>query len=125
ETLDKWAAEGHIPRTLAGAWRAGSAQDRALAARLGFDFSWGNTFGPRLALSPAFRSRVVAELPGGARHVLNDEGVIVLAKPGIVSIPSEIDHLLKGRQEWQRIFRPRLRYTGRRLATARVETGAR
>jgi hypothetical protein len=63
---------------------------------------------------------VVAELPDGSRHVLDGDGAILLEKTDIVSIPAEIDHLLKGRAEWERIFRPRLRYGDRRLARAEV-----
>jgi uroporphyrinogen decarboxylase len=125
ETLARWAAEGHISRVQARAWRDNGPHDRTISARLGFDFSWGSVFGPHLGLSPRFRRRVVAELSGGARHVLNEDGAVVLEKPGIVSISAEIDHVLKGRDEWMRIFRPRLRYSDRRLAAANVETGER
>jgi hypothetical protein len=125
ETLEKWAAEGHITRAQAAGWRDNNAIDRTISRRLGFDFGWGGVFGPHLGLQPGFRRRVVAELPGDGRHVLNQDGAIVLEKPGIVSIPSEIDHLLKGRQEWKRIFRPRLRYSDRRLARASVHTDGR
>ncbi len=120
ETLEKWAAEGHITRAQATGWRDGNAIDCAIGARLGFDYGWGGVFGPNLGLQPGFRRKVIAEFPDGSRHVLDRDGAIVLEKPDIVSIPSEIDHLLKGRAEWERIFRPRLRYSDRRLAGARV-----
>ncbi len=109
----------HHPGQAAG-WRHGNAIDRAIAARLGFDFGWGSVFGPFLDLRPGFRRRVIAAFPDGSRHVLNGDGAVVLEKPDIVSIPSEIDHLLKGRAEWERIFRPRLRYNRQRLDAAPV-----
>ena len=115
ETLEKWAAEGHITRSQAAGWHDGNAIDRAIGAQLGFDFGWGSAFGPNLGLHPPFRRRVVTRFPDGSRHVLNEDGAIVLEKPDVVSIPSEVDHLLKGRAEWERIFKPRLRYTSRRL----------
>ncbi len=124
-TLEKWAAEGHITAAQAAGWRDGSAFDREVSARLGFDFGWGGVFGPHLGLQPGFRRRVVDRFPDGSRHVFDQDGAIVLEKPGIVSIPTEIDHLLKGRREWERIFRPRLRYSDRRLARAEVHTDRR
>jgi hypothetical protein len=125
ETLEKWAAEGHMTVAQAAGWRDGNAIDREVRARLGFDFGWGGVFGPHLGLQPGFRRRAVARFPDGSRHVFDQDGAIVLEKPGIVSIPSEIDHLLKGRREWERIFRPRLRYSDRRLARAEVHTDRR
>lgn len=125
ETLEKWATEGHITVAQAAGCRDGNAIDRVLCARLGFDFGWGAAFGPNLRLQPGIRRRVVVEFPDGSRHVLNKDGAVVLEKPGIVSIPSEIDHLLKGRAEWERIFRPRLRYIESRLARAKVYTAHR
>lgn len=120
ETLEKWAAEGHLTRTQAASWRPANAVDRALATQLGFDFGWGDTFGPNTGLHPGFRRRVITTFPDGSQHVLDRDGAIVLQKPDIVSIPSEIDHLLKGRAEWEQIFLPRLRYSPQRLEHARV-----
>ena len=125
ETLEKWAAEGHISKTLAAEWSDNNHRDRALCQKLGFDFGWGGVFGPMLGLMPAFKRRVVAELPEGGRHVLDADGAIVLEKDDVVSIPAEIDHLLKGRPEWERLFRPRLRWSEERLARAKVYEGQR
>ena len=120
ETLEKWAAEGHITKAQAAGWYDNNAIDRVLCERLGFDFGWGGVFGPHMGLQPGFRRRVLAEFPDGSRHVLDDAGAIVLEKDDVVSIPAEIDHLLKGRAEWERIFRPRLRYSQRRLDGERI-----
>jgi hypothetical protein len=119
-TLEKWAAEGHISPTRAARWLDNNEVDRTLSGRLGFDFNWRAAFGPILELRPSFRRRVVASFPDGSRHVLDSNGAIVLEKPNIVSIPSEIDHLLKGRSEWESVFWPRIRYNERRLAEAYV-----
>jgi hypothetical protein len=123
ETLETWAAEGHISKTLAAEWYDNNHADRLLCRKLGFDFGWGGMFGPVLGLLPAFKRRVVAELPEGGRHVLDSDGAIVLEKDDVVSIPAEIDHLLKGRAEWERLYRPRLRWSEERLARARVNDG--
>lgn len=126
ETLAKWAAEGHLPRGLAAKWwYDDNYVDWAIATRLGFDFGWGGTFKPNLNLQPAFRERVVARLPDGSRHVLDENGAIVLEKDGIVSIPAEVDHLLKGRREWERLFQPRLRWSERRLSRTKVSSETR
>jgi hypothetical protein len=120
ETLEKWAAEGHITKAQAAGWYDNNHIDWLVSAKLGFDFGWGGVFGPRLGLLPAFRRRVIEAFPDGARHVLNADGAVVLEKPGVVSIPAEIDHLLKGRPEWEKVFRSRLRWDERRLKSAAV-----
>jgi uroporphyrinogen decarboxylase len=125
ETLAKWAAEGHISKRLATEWYDGNHADCVLCEKLGFDCGWGGVFGPHLGLMPAFRRRVVAVLPDGGRHALDADGVIVLEKDDVVSIPAEIDHLLKGRGEWERLFRSRARWRAERLARAKVHEGQR
>jgi uroporphyrinogen decarboxylase len=120
ETLEKWANQGHITLSQARGWRNNNRIDRELSGRLGFDFGWGGVFGPNLGLLPGFRRQVVARFPDGSVHVVNQDGAVVLEKPGVVSIPAEIDHLLKGRVEWERTFRRRLRYDERRLDNAEV-----
>ena len=44
------------------------------------------------------------------------EGVIALRKLGIVSIPAEVGHLLKGRDEWEEHYLPRLQFDEERVA---------
>ena len=100
ETLAKWAAEGHISEEEAQNWKDGNVVDALLSEKLGFDFNWYSTFGPRLRLYPSFTPEIVQELPNGTRHKLNAEGVIVQDIPGVTSIPSEIDHTLKDRASW-------------------------
>ncbi|MDD3243602.1 MAG: hypothetical protein PHD32_07770, partial [Eubacteriales bacterium] len=114
ETLEKWAGEGHIPAEYARAWADGNAVDDDLCRRLGFDFNWSNTFGFAASLYPRFERRVLSEDARGYRHVQDENGVVVLEKPGVVSIPAEIDHLLKDRASWEEHYKPRLQYcTGR------------
>jgi hypothetical protein len=125
ETLAKWAAEGHLSKRLVAEWYDNNHADWVLCEKLGFDFGWGGVFGPYLGLMPAFRRRVMAELPEGGRHVLDADGAIVLEKDDVVSIPAEIDHLLKGRPEWERLFRRRVRWSEERLARATVNEGQR
>jgi len=124
ETLAKWAAEGHLTAEQARSWSDGNATDLEISARLGFDFNWSSAFSWETGLWPPIERRVLEELPDGTRKVLNGDGAIVLEKPGIVSIPTEVDHLLKGRREWEEVFRPRLQFVAERVTHSRVQVGA-
>jgi len=116
ELLDKWAVEGHLTTDEAKAYRDGNQVDIALSIRLGFDFNWSQTFGWQTRLFPPIEKKVIEERPDGSRLVLNEDGGYVIEKTGIVSIPTEVDHLLKGRKEWQEFFKPRLQFDPRRFA---------
>jgi uroporphyrinogen decarboxylase len=107
ETLQKWAAEGHLTREEAGGWGDGNAVDAAIAAKLGFDFDWQTMFYMDSGVSPAFEMQVIAEFPDGRRHRRNRQGVTVVEQPGAGSIPAEVDHLLKDRASWDAHFRHR------------------
>jgi hypothetical protein len=120
ELLDKWAAEGHIKPEESKAWSDGNAVDAVLSARLGFDFNWSKTFGWQMRLFPPLKKRVIEERPDGTRLVLNEDGGYVIEKEGIVSIPTEVDHMLKGRKEWQEFFKPRLQFDNLRFTQTEV-----
>lgn len=123
ETLEKWAVEGHISAQEAEAWGDNNPTDAVISAKLGFDFNWSNAFGPQMRLSPPIETEVLEELPDGSRKVLDENGAIVLQKEGATGIPSEIDHLFKGRKEWEEIYKPRLQYFEERVTGAYVNTG--
>lgn len=108
ETLEKWAAEGHITLEEARGHEYGNAIDVMLNKRLGFDFGWNCSFFWNTRLEPIIEKRVIEQLPDGSRIVMNEDGVSILEKEGVVSIPTEIDHTLKGRKEWEEIYKPRL-----------------
>ena len=122
ETLHKWAAEGHVTVEEAVNWKDGNRADAAITQRLGFDFNWSHCFGPDTGLRPAIQEQVLEELPDGVRKVLNEDGAIVIKKEGVTSIPTEVDHLLKGRKEWEEFFLPRLQFCEERVTTASVKT---
>ena len=122
ETLEKWAREGHISLRAADRWRDGNYYDRLVGEKLGFDFNWYSTFGADVGLRPAIRKRTVEQMPDGSRHVLDRNGAIVVEKDGVVSIPAEIDHILKGREAWESVFKPRLQWRAERLHRAKVRT---
>jgi hypothetical protein len=114
ETPYKWAAQGHITREEAGDWDA-------VARKLGFDFEWSPRFGMVTGLFPPFEERVLEELPDGSRRVLNADGAVVIQKEGATGIPSEVDHILKGREAWEEHYLPRLRFSAERLAVGEEE----
>jgi hypothetical protein len=123
ETLHKWAAEGHLTAAEAEDWKDGNPTDAAIAKKLGFDFDWSNCFGPITRLLPEIEERILEELGDGARKVLNEDGAIVIEKDGASGIPTEVDHLLKGRKEWEELFLPRLQFSEERITGVRVNTG--
>jgi len=123
ETLDKWAAEGHITIEQAQGWSDGNPTDAAITAKLGLDFNWNHCFGPITGLHPPIEEKILEELPDGSRKVLDENGAIVIKKTGITSIPTEIDHLLKGRKEWEEIFLPKLEFLASRITGVPVNTG--
>jgi uroporphyrinogen decarboxylase len=93
----------------------GNSIDVALNKRLGFDFCWSNAFAWNTRLEPPVEKRTIEQRPDGSRVVVNEDGVSVIEKPGIVSIPTEVDHLLKGRKEWEAIYKPRLQFDLERI----------
>jgi uroporphyrinogen decarboxylase len=123
DTLHKWAAEGHLTIEEAENWKDGSPADAAITQKLGFDFNWANCFSPLTRLLPEIEEKVLEELPDGSRKVLNEDGAIVIKKEGITSIPTEVDHLLKGRKEWEEFFLPRLQFSEERITGTTVNTG--
>ena len=120
ETLGKWAAEGHLTEAEAQDWSDGNPTDAALSQRLGFDSNWSNAFHWKSRLEPPIEEQVLEERPDGSRIVLDGDGGLVVKKPGVVSIPTEVDHLLKGRKEWDEFFKPRLQFSPERIHTATV-----
>lgn len=110
ETLERWAAEGHVTTEEARGWGDGNPVDAIISRKLGFDTNYYACFHPNAWLRPAFESRLIRTLPDGSRHTLNGDGVIILSAPDATGIPAEIDHLFKGRREWEAHYRPRLQY---------------
>jgi len=123
ETLVKWAGEGHISQEEAAAWGDNNPTDAAISLKLGFDFNWSNTFSPQTRLDPPIESKVLEVMPDGTRKVLDGNGVVILQKDDATGIPTEIDHMFKGRKEWEEIYRHRLQYTEDRVTRAWVNTG--
>jgi len=123
ETLDLWASEKHIPEEIAKNWADGNYADFEISKIIGFDFNWYNVFKPILCLWPAFESKIIEELPDGTKKILNGEGVIILQRPGAGSIPADVDHLLKDRDSWEKLYLPKLQWSKERVLKAPVIAG--
>jgi hypothetical protein len=109
KTLIKWAKQGHITPEQAQGWGDGNQYDAEIGAKLGFDINWSHTWGLETRFSPPFETKILEELPDGTRKIVNADAVIVLQKDDATGIPTEIDHLFKGRDEWETHFLPRLK----------------
>lgn len=121
ETLEKWAEEGHITRDEANLWDDNKiAFNKIVSTRLGFDFDYHFFVGMNSIIQPPFESKVIEELPDGTRKMINADGAIVLNNPNATGIPAEVDHLLKGRKEWEELYLPRLQCTESRVNGAGV-----
>ncbi len=124
ETVDKWAAEGHISREAAESYKAdgdNSPGDLEIMAQLGFDFNWYNCAGGRTGLFPAFERKVLRVESDGSQIVQEASGHLARVKPGLESIPGELGTLLTGREAWEAEFLPRLRFAPERIPTAHLE----
>jgi uroporphyrinogen decarboxylase len=119
QTLEKWCERGHLSKDEIQDVTDGNEKERAISQKLGFDFNWFTVVrdGSDVlsSLFPVFEEEVLESSPDGSRHVSNTYGVVELVRPGAVSIPSEIDHLLKDRRSWEELFKPRLQYSEERF----------
>lgn len=120
ETLEKWAWEGHITPEEASSYATdgdNSEADRMVMKRLGFDFNWNSCIGANHGLIPAFDKIMLEEKPDGSRIMRDGNGLIVLEKPGIVSIPAEIGTSLTDRKAWEELYLPKLQWSADRVNT--------
>lgn len=106
QTIQKWRNEGHITEY---------DDNASTAKKLGFDFDWFNTYTPNTGLMPWFERQVLEEYPDGMQKVMNGDGAIILVKPGVHSIPAEVDHLLKDRKSWEKHYLHRLQFSEERI----------
>ncbi len=113
ETLQKWAAEGHITYDDSIGWNNWGEAPK----KQGFDFEWGGPcdFSLQTNLLPAFEWKLISKAEDGTMTLQNNEGVTVIQKSDAGSIPAEVDHLLKDRASWEEHYLPRLQYCPERL----------
>ncbi|HHT54461.1 MAG TPA: hypothetical protein GX011_06015 [Clostridiales bacterium] len=115
ELLYEWAAQGKITQEMAAKCRDSNAYDRELDRIIGWDFNWSHTYGPSRRLLPEFEHKVLEVLPDGTKRVQNGYGVIEKVRPGVVSIPAEDDYQLRDREAFERLYKPKMRFTPERV----------
>ena len=124
ETLGKWAAEGHITHEEAegyGYYLDNYEADRSIMKKLGFDFNWSCYFEFCSRLHPNFGHTVLEERPDGILLVRDPDGLIILQKPGITSIPAVIGTSMTGREAWEELYLPKLRWSLERINTKQLK----
>ncbi|MBO4770503.1 MAG: hypothetical protein J5563_06965 [Clostridia bacterium] len=117
ELLTEWADQGKISRNLAENVGDSNEYDNQLDEIIGWDFNWQNVFAANTGLMPAFESKVIEILPDGSRRVQNSLGCTERIKPGITSIPSEDDYLLKDRKAFEEFYLPKIKFSPERVNT--------
>ncbi|MBQ2957402.1 MAG: hypothetical protein IJE08_13175, partial [Clostridia bacterium] len=91
--------------------------------QLGFDFNWNSCLGGRNWMMPGFESKIIRVEENGAQIVQNGDGLLTRVMPGVVSIPSEIDTMMTGREAWDELYKPKFMDSEKRVnaeAMARV-----
>ena len=122
ELYDKWEAEGRIPCDAERKELGRGSGERMVAEKLGFDIGWGEAVGVSVGLRPEFQRQILQTFPDGSRHVRQSDGVTVFDHPGVLSIPSEVSHLLTDRASWEEHYLPKLQWSPERLNGAWVST---
>lgn len=115
ELLYEWAEQGKIPIEIAQNWYDGSPADEELDRRIGWDFNWSRTVGANNGLMPPFEHKVLEVLPDGTQRVQNGDGLIEKIRPGVTSIPSEDDYLLKDRAAFEELYKPKMQFDPSRI----------
>ena len=115
ELVQEWAAQGKIEQRIADTWADGNAADSELDQLIGWDFNWYRTVSANNSLYPCFEPRVLETLPDGTRRVQNHDGLIERIRPGVTSIPSEDDYLLKDREAFETLYRPKMQFCPERV----------
>ena len=127
ETLKKWVSEGHLKTTDISGFEDGSEVEQSVSGKLGFDCAFLNivndkTSGTGFYLYPPFPEELIEVRPDGAKLIRNALGVVTLHKDGINSIHPVSDSLLKDRESWEKLYKPRLTYTAERVDSVKLET---
>ncbi len=125
ETLQKWADEGHITQEEADGYAQlgdNSDADNRVMKRLGFDFNWNSCVGAYVGLLPAFPREVREERLDGSLVVRDSQGLIVLEKPGVVSIPAELGTSMTGRAVWEKEYLPKFQWSAERIDAALMKS---
>lgn len=115
ELLAEWAEQKKIPAELADRCYDGTEKEKELDKLIGWDFNWYTTVGSTNGLHPKFEQKVLEVLPDGTKRMQNGDGLIERVKPGAHSIPSEDDYLLKDREAFEALYKPKMQFSPDRI----------
>lgn len=115
ELVNEWAEQGHVSRELAANWADGNEADKELDKLLGWDFNYCCAIGPTNHLYPPFERKVLEKLPDGFLRAQNGDGLIERIREGVESIPAEDDYLLKDREAFETLYKPKMQYSDDRI----------
>ena len=115
ELLYEWAEQGKISKDIAEAWGDSGQANTELNKIIGWDFNWQTMVGASNGLRPKFETKVLEVFPDGTKRVQNGNGMIERIKPGISSIPSEDDYLLKDRDAFEQLYREKMQFSPERV----------
>ena len=115
ELLLEWAEQGKITKDLAIGNYDGSEKEIELDRIIGWDCNWSRPVGYNNGLFPPFEHKVLEVLPDGSQRVQSPDGLIERIKPGTVSIPSEDDYLLKDREAFETLYKPKMQFFPERI----------
>ena len=121
ETLEKWHSEGHITLEESLNYRDNNLEDKSIMKKLGFDFNWNPAYWSKTLLFPEFETKILEKLPDDKVKKLNYNGVIVIEKEGLVTMPHEVGHSLTDRKSWEELYLPKLQYSAERTDFAWYE----
>ena len=121
ELLKEWAEQGKIPKDLALTNIDGSPEHKELDKLIGWDFNWNTIVGAKNGLRPCFEPKVLETYADGTQRIQNSMGLIEKVKPGVSSIPAEDDYLLKDRDAFETLFKPKMQFAPDRVDTAFFE----
>ena len=118
ELLIEWAEQGYFSVEFAKERiRCGDASeiDGELDKMLGWDDCWSKGYGCQNSLFPMFERKILETLPDGTQRVQSGWGLIERIKPGIDSIPSEDDYILKDRKAFEELYKPKMQFSADRV----------
>ena len=127
ETLEKWASQGHLsdeemyPIRNRGVLAMDATEGETnIAGKLGFDDNYMVCIGQKgnwgaTPLYPPFEEKIVRNLDDGHFVKITRDGVYVKGRAGVTSIEEEIDHSVRDRETWEKVYMPRLAWNNDRL----------
>ena len=115
ELLQEWVAQGKLPPEAVQGWYDGGPKDQELDKIIGWDFNWYHCCGSANSLMPGFEPKVLEVFPDGTRREMDGNGLIQRIHPGVVSIPEEDDYLLKDREAFETLYRPKMQFRPERV----------